>query len=76
MLIYSLKNYKKICIHKMKTMYNEKQVRKTGKQTIVLYALKLYSDVCQLFPNKTGKKNYMLLDKKQNKAEENRREGS
>ena len=30
-------------------------------QTIMLYALKSYSDVCQLFLNKTGKNN---LEKK------------
>ena len=27
----------------------------TSIKTVMLYALNLYSDVCQVFPNKTGK---------------------
>lgn len=46
----------------------KEQLRKIGKQTIMLYVLELHSDVCQLFLNKTGKKNYMSLDKKQDKG--------
>ena len=30
-------------------------ISNTRNQTIMLYTLNLYSDVCQLFPNETGK---------------------
>ena len=31
-------------------------------QTVTLYNLNLYSDVCQLFLNKTGKKEKVAID--------------
>lgn len=53
----------------------KEQLRKIGKQTIMLYVLELHSDVCQLFLNKTGKKNYMSLDKKQDKGKKKQEKG-